>query len=325
MNRTYLSAGAVALLGVVLAVASIARPDSVGFAGLMLAATAVPAAIMLVMVERLDSKVPVAALVAGGTLAIAISVIGYALVGGIAYFVLGGFAGWLLDSSDGVLDTALMETLRDPWMIVLVIQVVVLAPLIEEFAKVVSSLFSRPHDRVSAMMAGAAAGVGFAVIENIAYATAWLYDIDGWEIVVLMRMLGSAVHPLATGLAALGWWEFRNGVDRASGTRLIAAGAGVHALWNGAVMAVFVASAAFGGDATPLESVLVTMGYAGVLGIVVAIGGWQALNRVADGDLPGASVDPRDGRTMTAWVVIASTMLIPAIVVVFALSSSTSL
>jgi hypothetical protein len=99
-------------------------------------------------------------------------------------------------------------------------------------------------------------------------------------------------------------------------------GVGVHALWNGAVTAVFVASSAFTGDATPLESVLVTIAYAGALGVIIAAGGWQALGRVADGDLPAATADPGDAKTMSAWVLIASTVLVPAVAVVVAMTSA---
>jgi RsiW-degrading membrane proteinase PrsW (M82 family) len=321
MIRNYISAATVALIGVATAAVSILVPDSVGFGGLVLASAAVPVAVLLVVVGRLGRNVPVAALVAGGTLGIAMSLIGYVLVGGVVYFVLGGFTEWLIDTGDGILDANLIETLRDPWMILFAIELVILAPLVEEFAKAVSGRLSRPFDRQSAFLAGVSAGVGFAVIENIAYATGGLFDIGGWEVVVLVRMLGSAVHPVAAGLVALGWWEFHNSPDRGAALRLIGAGVGVHALWNGAVLAVFVASAAFTGDTTPLESVLVAIAYAGALGFIIAAGGWQSLCRVADDELPAATADPTDATTMSAWVVIASTMLIPAIAVVFALTA----
>lgn len=322
MRPRYISAALVALAGVAFATVSVVVPDSIGVAGLVLAAAAVPSAALLVAMERLKVTLPVGALIAGGTIAIGITLVGHALVGGGVYFVLGGFAEWLIDGADGALDAELMDTLSDPWMIFIAIEVIVLAPLIEEFAKAVSARISRPHDRKSAFMAGAAAGVGFAVIENIAYATGGIYEIGGWEVVVLVRMLGSAVHPFAAGLVALGWWEFRANSERGSAVRLMGAGVGVHALWNGAVMAVFVVSASYSGDATALESVLVSIAYAGALGLVIAAGAWQSLNRVADGDLPAATADPGDARAMSAWVVVASTMLIPAIAVVFALTST---
>jgi RsiW-degrading membrane proteinase PrsW (M82 family) len=322
MNRNYLTAAAVTLIGVAFVVVSLVSPDTLGFGALVIASAAVPAAVLILTVGRLGRGVPVAALIAGGTLAIAISLVGYALLGGAVYFILGGFAEWLVNSGDGVLDADLMKTLRDPWMVFIAIEVVVLAPVIEEFAKAVSSRLSKPFDRKSALMTGVAAGVGFAVIENIVYALGGLYDVGGWETVILVRMLGSAVHPVAAGLVSLGWWEFRRGVDRGGSLRLVAAGVGVHALWNGAVMAVFVVSASFSGDTTPLESVLVSIAYAGGLGVIIAAGGWQSLSRVANDGLPGATADPGDAKAMSAWVVIASTMLIPAIAVVFALSTS---
>lgn len=322
MNRNYRLAAIVALTGLALAVVSIMAPESVGFGGMVLASASVPVAILLIAAGRLERTIPVAALIAGGTLAVAITLLGYALVGGATYFIVGGFAEWLVGNGDATLDAELMETLRDPWMIIFAVDVIILAPLIEEFAKGLSSRLSRPFDRKSAFMAGAAAGVGFAVVENIAYAAGGFYDIGGWEVVVLVRMLGSAVHPVAAGLVALGWWEFRKGTKRRSALRLMIVGVGVHALWNGAVAAVLVVSTAFNDSATDLESVLVSTAYAGVLGVIVAAGGWQALNRVADDELPSISADPGDARSMSAWVVVASTMLIPAIAVVFALSSA---
>jgi len=323
VNRSYITAAAIALLGIGVAAASVVGSDTVGPIGLVLASAAMPVAVLLVVLGKLGRKVPAVALVSGGTLAIGMSLAGYALVGGTAYFVLGGFAEWLAESADGAIDTDLMSVLTDPWMILVAINVVVLAPLIEEFSKAVSARLARPTDRTSAVLAGVSAGVGFAIVENVLYAAGALLDAGGWEVVTLVRMLGSAVHPVAAGLVSLGWWEFRNRGERAGSLRLVAVGVGVHALWNGVLVAVFVVSVAFRGDATPLESLLVTMGYAGALGAIIALGGWQSLKRVADGGVPDVAVDPDDAANMSAWVVAASTMLIPAIVVATALSAGT--
>jgi RsiW-degrading membrane proteinase PrsW (M82 family) len=322
MNRKYLVAAFVSLGGVAIAAVSVLMPVSVGFAGLVLASAALPAAVLLVAVAKLDRPVPLVALVAGGTLAIAMSLIGYALLAAGTYLILGSFAEWAIKASGGILDAELMETVRDPWMIVFAIDVIVLAPLVEEFAKAISGRLSRPFDRKSALLAGIAAGVGFAVIENIAYAAGGLFDGGGWETVILVRMLGSAVHPVAAGLVGLGWWELRKSPNAGRARRLIGAGVGVHALWNGAVTAVFVASVTFSDGSTLLESVLVSVAYAGALGGIIAVGGWQSLSRVANDELPAANADPDDAKAMSAWVVIASTMLIPAIVVVLALNTS---
>lgn len=321
MIRSYISAAVVALFGIAIAVASVFQPNEVGLVGLLLASAAVPVAVLLAVRGKLDQRIRLAAFVMGGTLAVGMSLVGYLLLGSAGYAIFGGFAEWLVDSADGVLNADLVETLRAPWMIVLAVEVVVLAPLIEEFSKGLSARLSRPSDRASAVMAGVSAGVGFAIIENIAYAFGSLFDVGGWETVVLVRMLGSAVHPVAAGLVSLGWWELRNQPESVGSVRLIAVGVGVHALWNGAVMAVFVASVTFGGTPTPLESVLVAMGYAGALGVIIALGGWQALNRIATGELPGATADPGDAARMGAWVVLASSMLIPAVAVVFALTA----
>jgi len=323
VNRSYITAAAIALLGIGVAAASVVGSDTVGPIGLVLASAAMPVAVLLVVLGKLGRKVPAVALVSGGTLAIGMSLAGYALVGGTAYFVLGGFAEWLAESADGAIDTDLMSVLTDPWMILVAINVVVLAPLIEEFSKAVSARLARPTDRTSAVLAGVSAGVGFAIVENVLYAAGALLDAGGWEVVTLVRMLGSAVHPVAAGLVSLGWWEFRNRGERAGSLRLVAVGVGVHALWNGVLVAVFVVSVAFRGDATPLESLLVTMGYAGALGAIFALGGWQSLKRVADGGVPDVAVDPDDAANMSAWVVAASTMLIPAIVVATAFSAGT--
>ena len=320
MTRRYIYAGLLALAGVALAIVSITLPFAVGFGGLVVASASVPLAVLLVATGRLDHTVPFAALVAGGTLAIALSLIGYALLGAATYLIVGGSADWLIESGSQVLDADLMSVLRDPWMILFAIDIILLAPVVEEFAKAVSSRFSRPFDRKSALLTGVAAGIGFAIVENVAYATGGFYSSGGWETVILVRMLGSAVHPVAAGLVSLGWWEFRTSAGRGGALRLIGVGVGVHALWNGAVMAVFVSSTAFSGDATPLESVLVTVAYAGALGIIIAVGGWQALNRVANDELPAATADPTDARMMSAWVLIASTVLIPAVAVVFAMN-----
>ena len=162
MNRTYISAAVVALVGIALAAASLLQPDAVGLIGLVLASAAMPTAVLLVVIGKLGRKVPVVALISGGTLAVGMSLAGYAIVGGAAYFVLGDFAEWLVDSGDGLIDADLMRSIRDPWMILLAIDLIVLAPLIEEFSKAVGARLARPSDRTSAVLAGVSAGVGFA-------------------------------------------------------------------------------------------------------------------------------------------------------------------
>lgn len=108
---------------------------------------------------------------------------------------------------------------------------VVTAPLVEEPAKalVLLAVAATRHfdDMTDGFVYGAAAGLGFAMIENLLYFHGAVGDPAGWAGTVLVRTFFSAnMHAAATAVAgaALGWARFRAPAVR------IGAGAGGLAL-----------------------------------------------------------------------------------------------
>ncbi|NIS37015.1 MAG: PrsW family intramembrane metalloprotease, partial [Actinobacteria bacterium] len=69
-----------------------------------------------------------------------------------------------------------------------------------------------------------AAGAGFAVVENVLYALGGAWASGPWTAILLARLPGAAVHPLASGLVVLGWWELRREDRSSHGVRLMALG-----------------------------------------------------------------------------------------------------
>lgn len=128
-----------------------------------------------------------------------------------------------------------------------ILEGVVFAPLIEEPAKAAVLLLvarTRHFDNTTdGFVYGAAAGIGFAMTENLLYFTAAAGEGDAgsWLAVVTMRTLYCALmHASATSVvgAAMGWAKFRDPAAArwALPLGLLSAFA-IHALWNGLLIA----------------------------------------------------------------------------------------
>lgn len=112
---------------------------------------------------------------------------------------------------------------------------VLAAPLTEEFAKAISfPLFGRMRIKTEqqAIMLGVCAGAGFAILENMLYEAPYAqWNSWVWSGMTLLRALGSVLHPLLTGIVALGWFRMK----KQGGLALLKAyglAVGLHALWN---------------------------------------------------------------------------------------------
>ena len=153
------------------------------------------------------------------------------------------------------------------------------------------------------------AGAGFAAVENVLYAAGAASLGGPWPAVVAMRTLGSAVHPLATGLVFLGWWEWRGrGSLRGLVSRFLA-GAGVHALWNGAFVAAVVAEESF---ASPGALGASSLAFAGALGAVLAAALWSVASAVGRGRDPLATTT--EARGLAGWIVLSASLLVPIVI-----------
>jgi hypothetical protein len=123
--------------------------------------------------------------------------------------------------------------------------VAVVTPLIEETVKSLGALgqgsFLRRLSRSQAFAYGVIIGCGFGFVEALFYASAGLPTV--WTSSVVVRAATTVIHATATGLAALGWCEAWHGRPLRS-LGFLAAGIGLHVVWNG--MAGLSAAASLG-------------------------------------------------------------------------------
>ena len=146
---------------------------------------------------------------------------------------------------------------------------ILIAPLTEEVTKGIvlfAVVRSRHFDNVTdGFVYGAAAGLGFGMTENFMY---FLSSIDqgavAWLQVVLIRPFFTAVmHATATATvgAAIGFARYRRAAPKlaclATGLGLAV---GMHAVWNGLIVAT-----------VPTESAVLTLANFGILGLEVLV------------------------------------------------------
>jgi RsiW-degrading membrane proteinase PrsW (M82 family) len=141
------------------------------------------------------------------------------------------------------------------------------APLIEEPAKSLGVLLLR--DRLAgprdALLYGAAAGVGFGMLENAFYN---VEDLQSWGGTATIRLGTVLMHALASALFGLAWFYRGARHDRPRFRRYAAAAVGVHGLWNASAVAIMALSVARTCQSDPVR--LIATG--GPVGYAVA--GW---------------------------------------------------
>ncbi len=313
---TYWWALAVALLGLATAVWPFLSERAASALGLYVAGASMPVALLLAVSARLRLRPSALAAVGGACTGVLVALLGHGLVAALAWFALAGLAEAAVDLLDVLrVDPTLTAVAGSPWTLVFLIDLVVVAPLTEEVGKGVGGALSGPTDRRTAFLAGVAAGTGFAIIENIVYATIHFYGVG--EQVVLARMMGVAVHPLASGLVVLGWWEFQQHRDLGLLARRFMAGAGVHALWNGSVVVLVVASEAYVLDATEVFGA-VPLAYSAALGAVTAATIWWLASRLERVGRVATTLRLTDARSIAAWTLFAASAMVPVAVLLLA-------
>lgn len=284
----------------------------------VIAATAAPAALGLAVWARTGGALPVRAVVGGATIGPAVAVLSHAIVAAFATAFFLGFA----DTGRSLLhllraDPNITAILASPWVVLAFVEYAAVAPMTEEFGKYLGSRVQRPASRREAFVSGVAAGVGFAIVEDLLYAAAAVMWGGPWLAVAVVRVSGSAVHPLATGLVALGWWD-----GRSNGARPIlrgsAAGAGVHALWNGSLVALLVVQTTVGSGHVLSGGGIATIVFGATLGVVLAAVLWSTTSSVCAGRDPAAAVRSSDARSLAAGIVLAASLLVPVAVLVLA-------
>lgn len=315
----YGSAFAVGALGVSAVVWTVVAGSDIPGSALIVGAAAAPTAVLLVVRARLDRPMPTGAIVGGAIVGPVVAVLGHAVVAGFAAAFFLGFA----DSGRGLLDELrvdprVAEVLASPWLILLLVEYSVAAPLVEEFGKALGARPWTVRAREEAFLAGIAAGTGFAVVENVLYASLGAAFGGAWPTIVVARSLGAPVHPLASGLVAAGWWDARHGGGGRALARGYLLGAGAHAVWNAAAVALFVVERSTG---APPAAAAATLTFTAVLGVAFAAWLWSVVGAVAAGADPMSALRPSDARSLAAWIVLTAAAIVPVAFVVLAFPS----
>jgi len=314
MRQRYQVAATFAMAGLAASIWGLVSTGPSGLA-MIVGSVAVPAAVMLLVAGRLEIRLPLSAAVGGAFGGAVVALLSHAVVFGFAYLFFLGFADAAVDLLDVLrVDPRFVAAAGSPWALLLFIELAVVAPLTEEVGKAVGASVFRPVDRRTAFMSGVAAGAGFAMVENLLYASFGGFLGGAWEPIVVARMLGAAVHPLATGLVVLGWWEWRQSQDFGQLAKRFFAGAGVHAIWNASLVVIAIAALALELDSLG-EWGVVSLAYSAGLGAVAAAVLWR-LTASVDDNSGIALLDSRDGRVMAAWTLIAASFLVPVAMLV---------
>ena len=208
-----------------------------------------------------------------------------------------------------------------PALIVFLIFTALQAPIPEELAKalgVVAFGRRRLKNERQVLLMGLAVGAGFAIMENTLYEGVYAqYGGWSWGGVTLLRGLGAVLHPVCTGLVALGWFRTK---DRGFGQLLkgYAIAVGLHTLWNGGFSAlVYLSGFGFYGNAGPSISVYGTAVEATLVVFLVAVaaGMWWLLHHLVS--QYAQQVEPEitptivSRRALAIWALACALVIIP--------------
>ncbi len=193
------------------------------------------------------------------------------------------------------------------------------APIPEEFAKALGiPMFGRARiqNERQAFAIGLASGAGFAILENMLYEGLYASQNGwGWGGITLLRSIGSVMHPLGTGIIALGWFRMRNeGAGKLFKAYLLSVG--IHTLWNGGFEPLvyltgldYFAGASLSFYGETLNTLLV--GYL----ILLSMGLWWLMSKIVNGIservTPDVSPATFSRRLIALWAVACALVIIP--------------
>jgi len=264
------------------------------------------------------------AFVLGGTLIPALVI----AVHGVVLAAVFAAVGPLTDAGRQLLqdlevDPSLVDVITNPWALIFLVELAVVAPVAEETLKPFAARIGRPGSRREAFLLGAAAGAGFAAVENVMYATGWFWSSDWFLPVSVLRSSGAALHLLGAGLISVALYERRVGmVHRTSIPAMWGIAVGIHALWNGSIavsMILYEEQARLAGlSGSSLEWGIALDVMLGVIGMVL-LGAIVVAARWASTDEPAPlaqSVDLSRAGAIAGWAGIAALMIIPATIAI---------
>lgn len=214
------------------------------------------------------------------------------------------------------------EALTNRVFIYLFVQIAVVAPLAEEFAKPLVILpIVRRLSRRETFWVGALAGAGFAALENVIYA---MSGFAVWAGILAVRALGGALHPLGSGLVAQGWRDVLRGEKDAGKNwwKRFGIAVAVHAAWNGgSLLVITLGGARFFGDLPPEIDILGISAAGTMLAFLVILGlaalwigrayGHDKPFLPAEGGEAEAGLIPSE-RAIALWAVACLIAIVPA-------------
>lgn len=291
-------------------------------ATVFLAAAAAPSAVLFLVIGRMNGKLPTPALIGGALLGPVVALVGHAVVFAFAAAFFLGF----LESGRALLeglrlDPRVTEILSSPWLLLVLVEVSVVAPLTEETGKALGARFAHPASRQEAFLAGVAAGTGFAIVENVLYAAAAATFGGPWPAIMVARAIGAGVHPLATGFVVTGWWDARHGGGGRALGRAFFTGAAVHALWNGSMVTLAVSETAIHVSGAPGIMGVASLAFTGALGVVALAVLWAVTRAVTAGEDLYPAVHVSEASGVAAWIVLAASLLVPTSILILAFPS----
>jgi len=249
------------------------------------------------------------ALVAGSTLSIVVALVLEGSLSLILFFFTPPLR-WMSSAS----------IVLSPIVILFLITTALQAPIPEEFAKALGvPIFGRQRitNEQQAFAIGLFCGAGFAIVENMLYEGLYA-TIGGWSWggVTLLRGIGAGLHPICTGLIALGWFRAR----QSGWFKLLSAYAisvGLHTLWNGGFTALvyltglgyYTRNAKLSLYGEPIQISLIAFL------VVLSLGLWWLLYRIvtslAQGIEPAVSRLVISRRAVALWALACVIVLIP--------------
>jgi RsiW-degrading membrane proteinase PrsW (M82 family) len=291
---------------------------------LMFAAVGTPISVFLLMRAVLappaGTRPGVVPFILGATIVPFIVIAVGALFTAFVVMMIEPLRGAVIDLGDELsVDSNFTDLLFTGWAFFFLVELAVVAPLLEETLKPLGALVARPRSRSEALIFGAAVGTGFAAVENVIYASGSFWGTDWWAPISVVRMSGSALHLIGTALITLAVFELRQPKDQ----RLISVpGAygvalGVHAAWNGSIAVAIVLFAGheqlgLPGDALAwgigLLTLLAAFGVvllAALLAIARAVRNDEPLRHVASMDMLGQA------EHIAAWTLVTTLLLVP--------------
>ena len=266
------------------------------------------------------------AFICGNTLAVLVAIILETILPYLAYLLIEPFQ----SLADGFADfgwgtPGLIERLfASPAILVFLAITAIEAPIPEEFAKALGiPIFGRARiqNERQAFAIGLASGAGFAILENMLYEGLYAaHNGWAWGGITLLRSIGSVLHPLGTGIIALGWFRMRDAEGGRMGKLFKAylLSVGLHTLWNGGFEPlVYLTGLDYFAGAGPSLSFygetlnILLVGYL----ILLSLGLWWLMRRIVNGIseriTPDVSPATVSRRLIALWAVASAAVIIP--------------